>query len=153
MVFVCSRIYFEICSRICLKICHAKIYFLKNHGLLKFVSGAPLGGRPDKNSGRPWNLNHSLPCRTPCGLFIHEVLFGPLGLNLRVWSELGRSPPFCPMRALKLHWSWPFSLVCEVALKANSHPNTATLSQNTCDWKDKYLGQYQTCGRQVLAKG
>ena len=23
-----------------------------------------------------------------------EIFFGPLGLHLRVWSELGRSPPF-----------------------------------------------------------
>ena len=41
-----------------------------------------------------------------------------LGLHLRVWSELGRSPPFRRMRALKLDckWSRAFSLVCEVAL-------------------------------------
>ena len=39
-----------------------------------------------------------------------------LGLHLRVWSELGGSPPFWPMRALRLQWSWAFSLVCEVAL-------------------------------------
>ena len=26
---------------------------LKNHGLPKFASGPPLGGRPDVNSGRP----------------------------------------------------------------------------------------------------
>ena len=87
---------------------------LKNHGLPEFASGPPLGGRPDVNSGRPWNLIHSPPCRTPCRLFIHEVFFGPLGLHLRVWSELGQSPPFRPMRALTLQWSWAFSLVCEL---------------------------------------
>ena len=50
----------------------------------------------------PWNLIHSPPCRTPCRCFIHEVFFGHLGLHLCVWSELGRSPPFRPMRALRL---------------------------------------------------
>jgi hypothetical protein len=69
-------------------------------------------------SGRPWNLIHSPPCRTPCKLFIHEVLFGPLGLHLGVRSELGRSSPFRPMRALRVQWSRAFSLVCEVALKS-----------------------------------
>ena len=33
-----------------------------------------------------------------------------------MWSELGRSPPLRPMRALRLQWSWAFSLMCEVAL-------------------------------------
>ena len=89
---------------------------LKNNGLPKFAEGLPLGGRPDVNSGRPWNLIHSPSCRTPCRLFIHEFFFGPLGLHLRVRSELGRSPPFRPMRALRSQWSWAFSLVCEVAL-------------------------------------
>ena len=90
---------------------------LKNHGLPKFALGPPLGGRPDKNSRGPWNLIHSPPCRTPCRIFIHEVFFGPLGLHLHVWSELERSPPFRPMRALRLQWLWAFSLVCEVALR------------------------------------
>ena len=94
-----------------------KIYIIiKNHGLPKFASGPPLGGRPDLNFDRPWNIIHSPPCRTPCRLFIHEVFFGPLGLHLRVWSELGRSPPFWPMRATRSQWSWAFNLVCEVAL-------------------------------------
>ena len=57
-----------------------------------------------------------MPCRTPCRLFIHEVFTGPLGLHLNVWSELGRSPPFRPMRALRLQWSRAFTLMCEVAL-------------------------------------
>ena len=70
----------------------------------------------DGNSGRPWNLMHSPSCRTLCRLFIHEVFFGPLGLHLCVWSEFGRSPPSRPMRAIRMQWSWAFSLVCEVAL-------------------------------------
>ena len=60
------------------------------------------------------NLIHSMPCRTPCWLFIHEIFFGPLGLHLLVWSELGWSPPLRPMSALGLHWYRAFGLVCEV---------------------------------------
>ena len=52
-----------------------------------------------------WTLIHSPPCRTPCRLFIHELSFGPLGLHFLVWSELGWSLPFRPMRALTLPWS------------------------------------------------
>ena len=88
----------------------------KFHGLPEFSSDPPLGGGPDANSGRPCTLIHSPPCRTPCRLFIHKLFFGPLGLHLLVWSELERSPPFRPMRALTLPWSGAFNLVCEVAL-------------------------------------
>ena len=63
----------------------------KSHSLVEFGSSPPPRGGPDKNSRRPWNLIYSPPCRTPCILFIHEVFFGPLGLHLRVWSELGPS--------------------------------------------------------------
>ena len=129
---ICLNLYqFEIATWWCLSIlesdhgiCHEMCpenlscweNILKNNGLPKFAQGPPLGGRLDVNSGRPWNLIHSPSCRTPCRLFIHEFLFGPLGLHLRVQSELGRSPPFRPMRALRSQWSWAFSLVCEVAL-------------------------------------
>ena len=75
-----------------------------------------LRGGPDENSGRPCILIHSPPCRTPCRLFIHKLFIGPLGLHLLVWSEVGQSPPFRPMRALTLPWPRAFSLVCEVAL-------------------------------------
>ena len=60
---------------------------------------------------RPCTLIHDLPCRIPCRLLIHELLCGPWGLHLLVWSELGRSPPFWPIRALTLPWSWAFNLV------------------------------------------
>ena len=111
---------------------------IKIHGLLEFASGPPLGGRPDVNSGRPWNLIHSPPCRTPCRLFIHELFFGPLGLHLLVWSELGRSPPFRPMRVLRLQWSWAAALVCEVAL---------IVCMLFCEkvWREG-LGQHKLCG-------
>ena len=54
---------------------------------------------------------------------IHEVFFGPLGLHLRVWSELGWSPPFRPMTTLRLKWLRAYNLVCDVALspKSKSH--------------------------------
>ena len=109
---ICPGIYFGICLEICLV---EKIYH-KNHGLPKFATNPPLGGRPNGNSKTPWNRIHNPPWRTPCRLSIHEVFFGPLVLHLREWSELGRAPPFRPMRALRLQWTWAFSLVCEVAL-------------------------------------
>jgi hypothetical protein len=48
----------------------------KNHGLLEFPTDPPLGGGLDANSGRPYTLIHSLPCRTPCRLFIHGIFLG-----------------------------------------------------------------------------
>ena len=107
VMFVCPRI----CSRIYHAICFARKQIIdKSYGLLVFASHPPLGGEPNENFGRPWNLIHSPPCITPCRLVIHEVLFGPLGLHPCVWSELGRSLPFKPMRALRLQWSWAFNL-------------------------------------------
>ena len=115
MVFVCLGICYEFYHAIYLEIVMLENIF-ENHGLPKFALGPPLGGRFDETSGRPWNLIHSPPCRTSCRLFIHEVFFRSLGLHLRVRSELGWPPPFWPMRALRLQWSWAFNLVCEVAL-------------------------------------
>ena len=88
-------------------------------------------------SWRSWNLIHSSPCRTPCRLFIHEVFFGPLGLHIRVWSALGWSPPFRPMRALRLQWSHAFGLVCEVALSAPTSSNT------TMQWQGKLTKRFK----------
>ena len=142
---ICLKLYkFERTTWWCLSILESTLQYVKtfvilekiskkSHGLLEFVSGPPLGGGLDENSGRPWNLIHSPPCRTPCRLFIHEVFFGPLGLHLRVWSELGRSLPFRPMRALRLQWSRALSLVCEVALIREKKKNTSrhsTLTEN-----------------------
>jgi hypothetical protein len=92
----------------------------RKNGLQEFVSGPLLGGEPDENSGRPLNLIHSLSCRTPCRLFIHEVFFGPLDRHLLVWGELEQSLPFRPMRALRLQWTRVYSLVCEVALSVTT---------------------------------
>ena len=89
----------------------------KNLDHSKLASGPPLEGMPDVNFGRDETLSIVCHVGLSCRLFIHEVFFGPLGVHLRVLSELGRSPPFQPMRALRLQWSWAFSLVCEVALK------------------------------------
>jgi hypothetical protein len=123
-VFVTPRIYlgicFGICPAICPKICHAWEKNKKIHGLLEFSSNPSLGGGPNANSGRPCTLIHSLSCRTPCRLFTHELFFWAFRPSppseLLVWSELGQSPPFRPMRDLTLPWSRAFSLVCEVAL-------------------------------------
>jgi len=62
--------------------------YKNNHGLPEFALDPPLGGGPDENFKRSWNLIYSPPCKTPCRLFIHEVFFGSLDLHLRVWSEL-----------------------------------------------------------------
>ena len=114
-------------------------YWKKNkkiHGLLEFVSYPPLGGGLDANSGRSCTLIHNLPCRTSCRLFIHELFFGPLGLHLLVWSELGRSLPFRPMRALTLPWLGAFSLVCKVVLQLSA--NAGTTHGNNW-WKKKIM--------------
>ena len=84
------------------------------------------------------------PYRTSRRLFNHEVFFGPLGIRLRVWSELGRSPPFQPMGALRFQWSWAFSLACEVALnqpKNNPAPFTKKLVSNN---SSSYSNQTQS---------
>jgi hypothetical protein len=52
----------------------------------------------------------------PCKLHIHRAFTYSVGPSSVVWSELGPAPPFPPMRALELIWSWALSLVCEVAL-------------------------------------
>ena len=114
----------EFALQFILKFVLLKKTWKKHYSLLEFVSGPPPRGRPNANSGRPFHLVHNPPCRTPCTLFFHEVFFGPLGLHLRVWSELGQSPPFRPMRSLRLQWSWAFSLVCEVALIHHGCLNT-----------------------------
>ena len=58
------------------------------------------------------------PLSTTCHVELHVDLsstnFMSLGLHLLVWSELGRSPPFRPMRARTLPRSGAFSLVGEV---------------------------------------
>ena len=86
------------------------------HGLPVFASGLPLQSRPNANFGKPWNLIHSLPCRTPCIFLIHEISFGPLSLHLLVSWTWMVSVLFLPMRAFKLQWSRAFNLVCKVAL-------------------------------------
>jgi hypothetical protein len=96
-------------SAICLEICHVgknikKIMVYRNfpqaHLLEVGLTQIP--------------VDHA-PLSIICHVGLH-VDFGPLGLHLLVWNELGQSPPFRPMRALTLPWSRAFSLVCEVAL-------------------------------------
>ena len=41
--------------------------------------------------------------------------FGPSGLHLLMWSELGQSRPFWPTRDLRMQWSLAFNPVWEVA--------------------------------------
>ena len=51
---------------------------------------------------------YNLSCRNPCRLFIQDDFFGPLGLHFLLWRELGWSPPFRPMRDLRIQCSWVF---------------------------------------------
>ena len=103
------------CYGICLEICHIGKY-IKIMVSISLCQAHLLEVDLTKYSERAWNLMHSLPCGTPCRLFLHEVFFQYLDLHLRVWSKLGRSPSFRPMKALWWQWSWAFSLMCEVAL-------------------------------------
>ena len=72
-VFVCLGICFGICPEICLA--EKKIK----------------RGGSNENFRRPWNLMHSLPCRTPRRFSIHEIFFGPLGHHLSCVKWVGRS--------------------------------------------------------------
>ncbi len=50
---------------------------------LGIVSSLLIGGGFDVNSGIPRTIIHSLPCRNPCRLFMHDDnFFGYLGLHL-----------------------------------------------------------------------
>ena len=86
------------------------------HGLLGFVSCLPLGGGNDTISSKSWNNIYTMSCRNSSRFFIYDNIFGPWGLYLLVWSELGQSQPFSSMRDLRMQWSWAFRLVCQVAL-------------------------------------
>ena len=91
------------------------------HAMSNFALGLALEDRPNANFGGPWNIIHTPPCRNPCDFFIHGNFFGPLGLYLLLWSELGQYQPFWPMRDLRMHWWRAFNLSCEVALRDCLH--------------------------------
>ena len=78
-----------------------------------------LGGGLDANHGNSWNIIHSLLCKNPCKLYIHDNFFGLLGLHLLVWSELGWSWPFRRTRVLRMWWSLAFVLVCGTTLSSS----------------------------------
>lgn len=60
-----------------------------------------------------YNVSH----RNMCKLFVHDNFSGTLNLHqVLVWSKLGQSRPFRPMRDLIMRWSRAFNLMCEVAL-------------------------------------
>jgi hypothetical protein len=60
----------------------------------------------------------NLSCKNPCRFFIRDSFCRLLDIHLLVWSELGRLWPFWPMKDLRMQWSWAFSLVCQVVLRA-----------------------------------
>ena len=62
------------------------------------------------------------PCRNPWRLFIHDNSLETLGLHLLVWSELGRSCSFQPMRDLKMQHA-----TSHTRLRAHDHCTSNTL--------------------------
>ena len=66
-----------------------------------------------KQSKWPWNMIHLMPCRNPCGLYIHHAFTYSVGPSSVVWSKLGPAPPFPPLRVLEVYWSRALSLVCK----------------------------------------
>ena len=62
--------------------------YINWHGLSKFALGLPLGGGPDTNSSKPWNIICNLPCTDPCRILIHDNFFESSSLPLLVRSEL-----------------------------------------------------------------
>jgi hypothetical protein len=78
-----------------------------SHGLLEFASNLPLGGGPDANFGKPWHIIYIFPI---LGIHVEflsmikkiKIKIGSLGLHLQVWSELGQSWPFWPIRDLRV---------------------------------------------------
>jgi hypothetical protein len=54
-------------------------------------------------------------------------------LNMK---RIRRSPPFRPMRGLRLQWKWALSLMCEVALISESHWwNETPIIDNCIPWR------------------
>ena len=101
-----------------------------------------LEGRPDENSGRPWNLIHNLSCRPPCRLFIHEVFFRPLGRHLRVWSELNRLRPFNQWELLDCNGHGPSVLCVKWPLVAASTASSSGFKALWCLGLDTRIGLY-----------
>ena len=107
--------------------------------LIRYVGicvNPPLGGRSDENSRKSLIIIQSVPCKNPCRVFIHDNLFGPLGLHLLVWNELGRSWPFQLMRDLRANshtsqepWAWN----CESPKESVQRPSQTHL-QNHVVW-------------------
>ena len=81
-----------------------------------FVFDLPPRGGFWKESKWPWNMIHSMPCRTPCRLYIHLAFTYCVGPSSIVWHVLRPAPPFPPMKVLEEYRSRALSLLWEVAL-------------------------------------
>ena len=66
------------------------------------VLGLPPRGGFWKYSKWPWNTIHSMPHRNPCRLYNHLAFTCYVGPSSVVWSELGPSLPFPPMKVLEV---------------------------------------------------
>ena len=89
----------------------------------------------------PCNMIHWMPCRSPCRLYIHLAFTYPVGPSSIVWSELGPSPPFPPMRVLEVQWSRALNLQCEVAFSTTLHYGRGPMAVNMPVWRPLKLIQ------------
>ena len=60
-------------------------------------------GLPQK-SGKPWNIIHFMPYRTPHGFLTHLNFLHPLGPSSSSLSKVGWSWHFPPTRDFRLQW-------------------------------------------------
>ena len=67
-----------------------------------------------KYSKWPLNMIHLMPCRNPCKLHIHLAFTYSVGPSRVVWSKLGPTLPFPPMRVVEGQWPQALGLICDV---------------------------------------
>ena len=85
-----------------------------------------------------------MPCRNPCGLYIHLAFTYSDGPWSVLWSKLGLAPPFPPMIMLEVQWSQARCLVCEVVLRVGLQwgPRPKKLQKGVIP----FIGQEQAFG-------
>ena len=92
-----------------------------------------------------------MPCRNPCGLYIHLAFTYSDGPRSVVCSELALTPPFPPMRVLEVQWSQALCLMCEVVLRVGLQwgPRPKKLPKGVIP----FIGQEQAFGPKEFIVG
>ena len=72
-----------------------------------FVSDLPPRGGFWKYSKWASHMIHSMPYKNPRRFYINIAFTYSVGPSSVVWSELGPTPPFPPMRVPQVQWSQP----------------------------------------------